>query len=591
MPSPAMASSLWMCRLCMRGWRSTLNSIERLNFTSWRQTSSSNVAVKKETTRRKDELEPVDERKSFYMLQEERQEQAERSVLISCSHKITEKRFLNYLSRHGDINTFFFYESFGVYAVVEFSKKESVASLQDGASIPSIEHEATVPFKSRLLSLKLNNPVDQSGSQPSVQCLPQSPVPISELIQKLSKADSIDQQLYTLTDTYELTEESIRLRFLVCSLLKDIAAAYFPECTVRPFGSTVNQFGKLGCDLDMFLDLDAISGRNLKKTAGAFSLEYQMKRVSSERAATQSILSVIGKCIEQFGPGCVGVQKILNARCPLVRFAHQPSGFQCDLTANNRIALKSSELLYLYGSLDRRVRALVFSVRCWARVHGITSSIPGAWLTNFSLTVMVLFFLQKRNSPVIPTLDRLKELAGPMDKVTIEGNDCTFVSNLSKINVPENTETLEHLLQEFFEFYANFAFGRLSINIRKGKEQNKPDASPLHIQNPFEPSLNVSKNVNQTQLERFVELAKESSWILAQGESRSPSRTGDQAWGLAALLLPSVSQPGKSRKRRKREPASERIKSLLESLKTNKLHGKTTGNTVSSERTVPNKSH
>lgn len=69
-------------------------------------------------------------------------------------------------------------------------------------------------------------------------------------------------------------------------------------------------------------------------------LEYQMKRTNSERAVTQSILSVIGTCVDQFGPGCVGVQKILNARCPLVRFAHQPSGFQCDLTANNRYSHK-----------------------------------------------------------------------------------------------------------------------------------------------------------------------------------------------------------------------------------------------------------
>lgn len=73
----------------------------------------------------------------------------------------------------------------------------------------------------------------------------------------------IDQQITSLTEAYQLTEENSRLRFLVCSLLKDIAAAYFPECTIRPFGSSVNGFGKLGCDLDMFLDLDGISGRNL----------------------------------------------------------------------------------------------------------------------------------------------------------------------------------------------------------------------------------------------------------------------------------------------------------------------------------------
>lgn len=78
----------------------------------------------------------------------------------------------------------------------------------------------------------------------------------------------------------------------------------------------------------------------------------------------------------------------------------------------HRVAMKSSELLYLYGGLDRRVRCLVFSVRCWARAHSITSSIPGAWISNFSLTVMVLFFLQRRTIPILPTLDHLKELAG-----------------------------------------------------------------------------------------------------------------------------------------------------------------------------------
>lgn len=75
------------------------------------------------------------------------------------------------------------------------------------------------------------------------------------------------------------------------------------------------------------------------QTLGHFLMEFQVKNVPSERIATQKILSVIGECLDQFGPGCVGVQKILNARCPLVRFSHQASGFQCDLTTNNRYGL------------------------------------------------------------------------------------------------------------------------------------------------------------------------------------------------------------------------------------------------------------
>ncbi|KAM3860399.1 poly(A) RNA polymerase, mitochondrial [Diretmus argenteus] len=556
-----MASSFGMCRLHLRGRGSLAKCLQR-------KVGTNAVAAPDEAAPGKHETEGL---KSFYTVQEERREQAERSVLISCQSQTNEKKFLKYLTKHGDVKKCFFYESYGTYAVVEFASQDSIASLHDAAAIPSINHESMVPFKSRLLSVRSHGPVDPTSYQAGRLNQPQTTIPINDLIQRLSKQESIDQQIVSLTEAYQLTEENIRLRYLVCSLLKDIAAAYFPECTIRPFGSSVNGFGKLGCDLDMFLDLDSISGRNMKMPKAGLALEYQMKRANSERAVTQSILSVIGECVDQFGPGCVGVQKILNARCPLVRFAHQPSGFQCDLTANNRVAMKSTELLYLYGRLDQRVRHLVFTVRCWARTHAITSSIPGAWITNFSLTVMVVFFLQRRSTPVIPTLDQLRDLAGPADRSVIEGNDCTFVSDFNKIRLQSNTETPEQLLRGFFEFYGTFAFNRMSINIRKGKEQSKPEVAPLHIQNPFELSLNISKNVNATQLQRFVALCQESSWLLQQSDANA-SRGGNRAghptpWGLATLLLPSQAAAIKGRKQRKREPASERIKSLLDSLK------------------------
>ncbi|XP_069770601.1 poly(A) RNA polymerase, mitochondrial [Narcine bancroftii] len=504
--------------------------------------------------------------KSFSAVQAARHEQAEHTILISCPPNVTQKKFYTYLASYGLIKKYFFYETFGIYALVEFSDKESIEAIQCSSTIPSLRHECAVPFKSRFFNLKNNHLGSLTATHSSVPRLKQSVIPLNELLQKLSEAESIDEQLYTVLKESQLTEENTRLRFLVCSLLKEIAGAYFPECSIKPFGSSVNNFGKMGCDLDMFLDLDSIGGRNSTKPEGTFSMEYQTKRVASERVATQSILSVIGECIDQFVPGCTGMQKILNARCPLVRFSHQPSGFQCDLTANNRIAMKSTELLYIYSNMDPRVRALVFGIRCWARVQGITSRIPGAWITNFSLTMMVLFLLQKRSPPIIPTLDQLKDQAEEKDKHIIDNHDCTFVSDI-KMKPSQNTETLEELLQEFFEFYGSFAFNRMSIDIRKGKEQNKPEASPLHIQNPFEQALNVSKNVNQTQLDRFVTAARESAWILQQEGLKHPKAN---PWGLTALLLPnSKLSPARSKKRR-RQPASERIKFLLDSLKPNK---------------------
>ncbi|XP_065728541.1 poly(A) RNA polymerase, mitochondrial [Phocoena phocoena] len=516
-------------------------------------------------------------KKRFSEVQKERREQAQRTVLIHCPNKISEKKFLKYLSQHGSINNHFFYESFGLYAVVEFSQKESVASLQNVTRTPSLGTEAAIPFRSRYFNLKLKTPLNQTSEQPSVQCRTQSSPSSKKLFELLCCAESVDDQLNTLLREFQLTEENTKLRYLTCSLIEDVAAAYFPDCTVRPFGSSVNSFGKLGCDLDMFLDLDEIENFSTHKASGNFLMEFQVKNVPSERIATQKILSVVGECLDHFGPGCVGVQKILNARCPLVRFSHQASGFQCDLTTNNRIALKSSELLYMYGALDSRVRALVFSIRCWARAHSLTSSIPGAWITNFSLTVMVIFFLQRRSPPILPTLDYLKTLADAEDKCIIEGHNCTFVRDFNKIKPSGNAETLELLLKEFFEYFGNFAFNKNSINIRQGREQNKPESSPLHIQNPFETSLNISKNVSQSQLQKFVDLARESAWILHQEDKDRLSPSNHQPWGLAALLLPSVAN-NMSLAKKKKKPASERIKNLLESIKSSSTENSTATN-------------
>ncbi len=133
---------------------------------------------------------------------------------------------------------------------------------------------------------------------------------------------------------------------------------------------------------------------------------------------------------------------------------------------------------------------------------------------------------------------------GPSDKCVIEGNDCTIVSDLSKITLQQNTDTLgewsswivfiiytnlmkrstfsplgrwlvsvmlsiftecqwhcclffsclnfsstEKLLQEFFEFYGNFPFNKASINIRKVSHPPTTCASMANSQRTLLTSL------------------------------------------------------------------------------------------------------
>lgn len=75
-----------------------------------------------------------------------------------------------------------------------------------------------------------------------------------------------------------------------------------------------------------------------------------------------------------------------------------------------RTAVYMSELLHTFGILDWRLRPLVFTIRRWAAEVGLTNPSPGRWITNFSLTLLVIFYLQR--AKVLPSLDSLRQKAG-----------------------------------------------------------------------------------------------------------------------------------------------------------------------------------
>lgn len=70
-----------------------------------------------------------------------------------------------------------------------------------------------------------------------------------------------------------------------------------------------------------------------------------------------------------------------------------------------------SELLYIYGELDPRVRPLVCTIRHWAKMKGLTETQrPTQMLTNFSVTLLVLFYLMNQHQ-MLPPMRTLYKLA------------------------------------------------------------------------------------------------------------------------------------------------------------------------------------
>ena len=67
-----------------------------------------------------------------------------------------------------------------------------------------------------------------------------------------------------------------------------------------------------------------------------YKLSYDPLSAQSERVAAQSTLFTLASFLEKQVPHCMSVSRILQAKCPLVKFRHHATGLSCDLTADNR---------------------------------------------------------------------------------------------------------------------------------------------------------------------------------------------------------------------------------------------------------------
>ncbi len=206
-----------------------------------------------------------------------------------------------------------------------------------------------------------------------------------------------------------MSETSSRLRFMACEQVELSISGLFPRAEVLPFGSSVNGFGTANSDLDMIVDLDPESA-----ASGESRLLYQAKRgkSTSRRERVQLYSDHVTNILLYFLPGCQNIRHVRHARVPIVKYEQQLLGVECDLSVGSASGYHMSELLYLYGELDPRVRPLVFVVRKWAREHGLTEEArPTSFFTNFTLTSLVLFFLQAKHKMLPPFAD-LRHLAG-----------------------------------------------------------------------------------------------------------------------------------------------------------------------------------
>ncbi|CAH0381406.1 unnamed protein product [Bemisia tabaci] len=493
-----------------------------------------------------------------------RRAEASRSILVQVQSETSLPDLYNYCCKFGNIKMLHYYScGQNNFILIEFSETESVKAVLEFGT--HLETEPVIPVRSPLLWFRTNKKkiknLSRADNVISAGSIPYSSQNLQmpdneELLRLLRDCETVSDQMMTLYLHSKLNDIGSRLRFLTARQIELMLCGVFPHIQAIPFGSSVNSYGKLGCDLDLSLLLDDITVNNNSR------LVFQAKTRLNKRTSVQRQMEVVADLIQLLLPGCSHVRKILQARVPIVKFNQDLTFIECDLSTDNTAAIYMSELLYLLGYIDWRVRPLVFTVRWWAKEVMLTNSPhPGHWITNFSLTLLVIFFLQREN--ILPSLDFLMKTAGPEDdRVTEDGINCTFLRDLSKLPQPEqkNSKSLAELLLRFFEFYSTFDFATKAVSINLGTTINKPEpVAPMFIINPLERLLNVTKNMN---FEETARLRIEAKNALSEFSVNAVHETFNDKknWGLADLT------------RNQKKPPSEQYFSGL--LKTPLKNGK-----------------
>lgn len=442
-----------------------------------------------------------------------RRSQSKCSVLVQVSSENSCSDLYTYCSKFGTIKNMFHYQLIGSnhFVLTEFEDQSSVDTLLDHST--HVEDSNVIAVKSPFLwfrsnssknnsKLHINNQLDfplqanQTMIEPNVKTI------------AFEKCNSLSNQMLLLLKHTQLNDIGIRLRFLTAMQIENALKGIFPLSKVLPFGSSVNSFGKIESDIDL-----VIMDSNVKKNTHS-RLIYHGKCMSNSRTQTQRNIEILGDLLQLFLPGCSRVKRITQARVPIVKYSQDFVGVECDLAVSNETAVNMSELLYIFGNFDYRVRPLVFTVKMWANQINLTSDTPGRWITNFSLTLLVLFYLQQEQ--IIPPIQLLVKQATNDDvRITNEGINCTFLRDVSKLpRVVSNTKSLDQLLLGFFDYFASFDFYTNAISLNFGKTINKPEYSALYIVNPLEVHFNVSKNISSEEVERFRIELRNAAWLI-----------------------------------------------------------------------------
>ncbi|CAK6976408.1 terminal uridylyltransferase 4 isoform X3 [Scomber scombrus] len=286
---------------------------------------------------------------------------------------------------------------------------------------------------------------------------------------------------YELSPTHP--EQQKREQILV-SLERFIRKEYNDKAQLCLFGSSKNGFGFRDSDLDICMTLEG--------------------HETAEKLNCKEIIEGLSKVLKKHA-GLRNILPITTAKVPIVKFEHRQSGLEGDISLYNTLAQHNTRMLAAYAALDPRVQFLGYTMKVFAKRCDIGDASRGS-LSSYAYILMVLYFLQQRQPPVIPVLQEIFD-GSTVPQRMVDGWNAFFFDDLEDLRrrlseLQPNTESVGELWLGLLRFYTEeFDFKEHVISIRQRKRlttfEKQWTSKCIAIEDPFDLNHNLGAGVSR----------------------------------------------------------------------------------------------
>ncbi|XP_071339546.1 terminal uridylyltransferase 7 isoform X2 [Trachinotus anak] len=297
----------------------------------------------------------------------------------------------------------------------------------------------------------------------------------------LSVLNKVCEQCYT---DFAPDELEVSVREHILQDLETFVRRQFAGARLQLFGSSKNGFGFRQSDLDICMVLE---GQDAIDDGHCIFIIESLARLLKKH------------------PGLKNILPITTAKVPIVKFYHVRTGLEGDISLYNTLALHNTHLLASYAAIDRRVKILCYVMKVFAKICDIGDASRGS-LSSYAYTLMVLFFLQQRDPPVIPVLQEIYD-GKKKPEVVVDGWNVYFFDDLKTLpsrwpQNGKNTETVGELWLGLLRFYTeDFDFREHVVCIRQQCRLttfNKQWTSKyIVIEDPFDLNHNLGAGLSR----------------------------------------------------------------------------------------------